>query len=75
MGFALLVNQPDADERLLGEAQRMQRTMDRDAHELRSACAEQLRSLLALGPADWMKARADDREKEGQRDGVAFLAL
>jgi len=71
--LALQLQEPDADQRLAEEAERMQRWVDREAQALQTACVAQFKSLITLGADEWMRSSTTEQQSEDLRNGIVFL--
>ncbi|MEO8590603.1 MAG: ATP-binding protein [Flavobacteriales bacterium] len=74
-GLALLVHEPDGDERLDDEARRMERAVDAHAQHLQAMCKEQLLSLSKLGGGAWMRANSRWTSPGDKHKGITFIGL
>lgn len=71
---ALLIDEPDADERLKQEAKGLQEQVLAAQEDLVSFAAEQARLITENGARDWMSGQSDVLERERQRTGTLIAA-
>lgn len=74
-GLALLVHEPDHEERLPAEARTLEAGIARLQQDLGSAVEAEARRFVELGAAGWMDQRVEFLEREQQRTGIVFLGL
>lgn len=72
---ALLVGEPDAEQRLRAEALRLQHLLDRRATDLAHGVDQWTQALAELGPAEWMRRNAGSLEEERLRSGTVYLGF
>ncbi|MBK9626665.1 MAG: GHKL domain-containing protein [Flavobacteriales bacterium] len=70
-----MVREPDADERILAEATRLQTRSDLQAKELRQGADHWGHALAELGASEWMRVNAQGLELERLRTGATYLGF
>ncbi len=75
IGSSLVVQEPDADQQLEGERQRLQNTIDIADRELQESALRWARALDSLGGAEWMVRYGTTLEEQQVHDGLILLGF